>query len=126
MEEIVSNPKYPRVPRVTAIKPITGFRVHFIFADGVEKDIDLEPYLQGPIFEPIRQDPALFAAMYVDGDTIAWHNGADIDPDTLYYEGPPPWAEEHEQSKKTVKRRMRHVAPKRVRQRKTPVRARSH
>lgn len=82
--EIVSNPQYPEVPRVTAFRPVAGFRVYFTFWDGTEKEIDLEPYLLGPIFEPLRRDPALFAQMFLDGDTIAWPNGADIAPETLY------------------------------------------
>ncbi len=82
--ETVSNPEHPEVPRVTAFHLVRGFRVHFTFWDGMEKEIDLEPYLDDPIFEPLRNDPALFAQMYLDGDTIAWHNGADIAPETLY------------------------------------------
>jgi hypothetical protein len=80
----VSNPQYPEVPRVTAIRLVAGFRVHLTFGDGTEKEIDLEPYLHGPIFESLRRDPALFAQMFLDGDTIAWPNGADIAPETLY------------------------------------------
>lgn len=91
---IVSHPKYRETPRVTAVRPIGGFQVHLTFSDGMEKDIDLGPYLEGPVFEAIRRDPQLFASIYIDGDTVAWPNGADIDPDTLYYEGPPPWAKE--------------------------------
>lgn len=83
-DEIVTNPNAPEVPRIIAIEPRGGFRVHFVFWDGAAKEIDLEPYLQGPVFEPLRQDPQLFAQMYLDGDTIAWPNGADIAPETLY------------------------------------------
>ncbi len=82
--EIVSNPDNPEVPRVTALAPLDGFRVRFAFWDGTEADLDLAPLLKGGIFEPLRQDPALFAQMYLDGDTIAWPNGADIAPETLY------------------------------------------
>jgi hypothetical protein len=47
--------------------------------------VDLEPCLRGPIFEPLRGDPAAFRAVRVDPQlrTIAWPNGADIDPDVL-------------------------------------------
>jgi hypothetical protein len=39
----------------------------------------------GPVFEEIRRDPAVFAAVRVDADagTIVWPNGADLAPDTL-------------------------------------------
>jgi hypothetical protein len=80
--------------RVRTVKPVTGFRVHLSFEDGTQKEVDLDPYLHGPIFEPIRNDPAVFCAMKVDGGTIAWDNGADIDPDVLYYGLTPAWMEE--------------------------------
>jgi hypothetical protein len=63
------------------------------FADDTEKIVDLEPYLRGPIFEPIRNDPAVFRSMKVVGNTVAWDNGADIDPDVLYYDLKPAWME---------------------------------
>ena len=91
-DEIIRHPQYPDVARVVAAQIVSGFTVHLKFADGVEKDINLEPFLHGPIFEPIRNDPQMFAAMFIDNHTIAWRNGADIDPDTLYFDGPPPWA----------------------------------
>lgn len=81
--ELVGDLQNP-VPRVTAIAPLTGFRVHFTFWDGTEADLDLEPLLHGPIFEPLRHDPALFAQMYLEDDTIVWPNEADIAPETLY------------------------------------------
>lgn len=67
-----------------------------VFQDGTRREIDLEPYLHGPIFEPIRNDPARFRAMKIQGGTIAWDNGADIDPDVLYYDLTPAWMEEAE------------------------------
>jgi len=67
--------------------------VRLEFEDGTQKEIDLEPYLRGPIFETIRKDPVVFASMKVEGGTIAWKNGADIDPDVLYYGLTPAWME---------------------------------
>lgn len=60
--------------------------VRLKFADGSEREIDLAPYLHGPIFEDIRRDAALFAEVRVDPDagTIVWPNGADLAPDVLY------------------------------------------
>ena len=62
------------------------------FTDGTSRSIDLEPYLHGPIFAPIRSDRKLSRAIRVQAGSIGWANGADIDPDTLYYEGNAPWA----------------------------------
>jgi hypothetical protein len=79
--------------RVKAVDPLDGLLVRVLFSNGERRDIDLAPYFgHGPIFKPVRTDPAFFRLVHVAGGTVAWPNGADIDPDVLYYEGPPPWA----------------------------------
>ena len=83
-----------RLIRVRAVEPLEGFRARLKFEDGTQREMDLEPYLHGPIFEPIRSDPGVFRSMKVEGGTIAWDNGADIDPDVLYYGLTPVWMEE--------------------------------
>ena len=75
----------PRV-RVRTVKPLDGFKVLVTFDNDTRREIELAPYLHGPVFEPIRNDPAMFRSMTIEGGTIAWPNGADIDPDVLYYE----------------------------------------
>ena len=80
--------------RVKAVEPLEKFRVRMTFQNGVEKEIDLEKFLRGEIFEPIRNDPAIFRSVKVVGGTIGWDNGADIDPDVLYYDLKPAWMEE--------------------------------
>ncbi len=82
----------PQLVRVKAVKPLDRFRVDVLFTDGSRREINLEPYLRGPIFEQIRNDTALFHSMRVEGGTIVWPNGADIDPDVLYLGLPPAWA----------------------------------
>jgi len=77
--------------RLRTVEPLEGFRVRLLFEDGTQKEIDLDPYLRGPIFEPLRNDPSLFRSMKLVGNTIAWDNGADIDPDVLYYDLKPAW-----------------------------------
>lgn len=79
--------------RVRAVEPLEGFHVRLEFEDGTQKDVDLEPYLHGPIFEEIRNNPAVFNSMRIEGGTVAWSNGADIDPDVLYYGLEPAWSE---------------------------------
>ena len=72
--------------RVKTVEVLEGFRVKLGFTDGSTKAVDLEPYLRGPIFEPMRKDEQRFAEVRVDEElgTIVWPNGADIDPDVLY------------------------------------------
>lgn len=61
------------------------YKILVIFADATEQTIDLEPLLYGPMYGPLR-DPSVFRAVKVDQETgtIAWPNGADFDPATLY------------------------------------------
>jgi len=79
--------------RVQSVEQREGFRVNIRFTDGSYREVDLAPYLRGPIFEPIRSDPELFGSMQVEEGTISWPNGADIDPDVLYYGLTPAWAD---------------------------------
>ena len=88
----------PRV-RVRGVKALEGFKVFVSFDNDSQREIDLERYLHGPVFERIRNDPAVFRSMTIEGGTIAWDNGADIDPDVLYYGLKPAWMEETEIAK---------------------------
>jgi hypothetical protein len=71
---------------IVGARALGDYRLHLRFEDGVEGVVDLAPHLsfQG-VFEPLR-DPAYFAQVRVDADlgTVAWPNGADLDPDVLY------------------------------------------
>lgn len=71
---------------VESVEPLDGYRVRLVFSDSFERDVDLEPYLKGPIFEAVRE-PHFFRMVRVDPETgtIAWPNGADIDPIVLRY-----------------------------------------
>jgi hypothetical protein len=72
---------------ITDVEILYDHVVLLRFADGVDKTIDLGPYLHGRVFAEIRTDPAVFALVKVDPDagTIAWPNGADLAPDVLYH-----------------------------------------
>lgn len=85
--------------RIRSVVPLEGFCVRLGFTDGTERTIDLDPFLRGPVFEPLREDPAVFRSVQVDPElgTIVWPNGADICPDVLY-EGLTPMAWEEESS----------------------------
>lgn len=98
-EKIREEATMTRPVRIRAVTPLDGFLVHLEFTDGTAKDVDLEKYLPGPIFEPLRNEPARFREMMVDSraGTIVWPNGADIDPDVLYEDLTSAWMEPDEQ-----------------------------
>ncbi len=60
-----------------------GYRIEVEFDNGIRKVIDFEKWLKGAIFEPLK-NPDYFKNFFIDGWTIAWPNGADIAPETLY------------------------------------------
>ena len=77
--------------RVKSVEPLEKYMVRITFKNDVVKEIDLEKFLRG---EHIRKDPNIFRSVKVVGGTIGWDNGADIDPDVLYYDLIPAWMEE--------------------------------
>lgn len=72
--------------RIRSVMPLQDFNVRLIFTDGTEREVDLAPYLNGPIFEPLKRDPEIFRSVRVDDElgTIVWPNGADVCPNVLY------------------------------------------
>ena len=70
---------------VTEATYLGEYRLKIRFDNGEIKAVDLQPHLDGPIFQPLK-DREFFKAFYVnrDIDTIVWPNDADFSPDFLY------------------------------------------
>jgi len=81
--------------RIHTAKPLQDYTVQLEFTDGTIKDVTLAPFLRGPIFDEMRNHIEVFRSFQVDPrmGTIVWENGADIDPDVLYYGLEPAWME---------------------------------
>lgn len=77
------------IPEVVAVKVIPPYGLEVRFNDQRVRRINLAPALesalQGPIFAPLK-NPAYFAQAFLDaeGGTVAWPNGADLAPESLY------------------------------------------
>ena len=71
------------LPSVTGAEYLGGYRLRVTFSDNTEKAVDFREWLEGPMFEPLR-DPRYFQRFFIDGGTVAWPNGADIAPETIY------------------------------------------
>lgn len=99
---------------VVEVKPLDGFKAHFVFSDGTEREIDLDQYVRGGVFEPIRNDPELFRNMFVENGTITWPGEVDIAPDTLYYgDEDPPWVK-YDKAQKLKAQRAKRAARTRM------------
>lgn len=73
-----------KLNEVTDIEYRSGYSYWITFDDGLAGLVDFTEYLgRGPIFAPLR-DLDLFRKARVEGGTIAWPNGADVAPETLY------------------------------------------
>ena len=69
---------------VVEARHVRDFVVWVRFEDGTEGEIDLASALQGPVFEPLKNREYFSRVTVAEYGTIAWPNGADVAPETLY------------------------------------------
>ena len=67
---------------IKSVKYVSGFKIWVSFDDGTSGEVDLEGVLDGPVFEPLK-DQGIFSKVSVDPEleTIVWPNGADLAPE---------------------------------------------
>lgn len=71
-----------RFLHVEAASYIEEFRVRLKFNDGTVGIVDLQASLDGPVFEPLK-DQEYFKRFKLEGHTLSWDNGADFAPEYL-------------------------------------------
>jgi hypothetical protein len=67
-------------------KPLSDFRLWVKFSDATQGEIDLRDFIandQRPVVAALK-NPAVFAALKADMDTVVWDNGFDLAPEFLY------------------------------------------
>ena len=76
-------------PRVQSVRPLGGYRLELVFADGRRGELDFEKKIvgRGGVFAEL-EDVSVFRQVKVDSEfgTLVWPNGVDFCPDVLYSE----------------------------------------
>lgn len=74
-----------RAARVVTVEHLGARRLRLTFSDGLVRELDLAPVLQGRGFAPLREETQ-FRQVSVDpiAGTICWPVGIDLDPDILH------------------------------------------
>ena len=68
---------------ITKAEYMDGYRIRISFDNGENRIADLEPFLTGPVFLPLK-DVGYFKRFSIPFNTIQWENGADFAPEFLY------------------------------------------
>lgn len=74
------------IPAITSVEPRNGHRLHLVFDDGTRGEVDVAELVPfRGVFAPLENSTE-FRRVRVDPDsgTVAWPNGADLDPLILY------------------------------------------
>ena len=76
-----------KLVRIVEVRPLAGYRLELKLTTGAIVERDVSAFLVGPVFRPLRKDPAEFQNVRVEGGAVVWPNGADICPDVLIWGG---------------------------------------
>ncbi len=70
---------------ITEAKPLSEYRLWVRFSDSAEGVVDLGGFVASDERKIVRalRDPAAFAAVRVESDTVVWENGFDLAPKFL-------------------------------------------
>ena len=76
--------------KLNSVKPLGGFVLRAQFENGAVKLYDIKKLAERwPMFQPLTENPELFAAVRVDvgGYAVVWNDELDISCDELYANG---------------------------------------
>ncbi|MFN8492351.1 MAG: DUF2442 domain-containing protein [Caldilineaceae bacterium] len=74
-------------PRVSKVEYLGDYRLRLTFTNGEMGEIDMRRKVTGRsgVFAPFN-DVTFFAQVRMEGETVVWPNGVDLDPIVLYLE----------------------------------------
>lgn len=70
-------------PDVLSALPLDDRRVKVTFSNGETRVFDISPFLDLPVFQPLKQ-PHLFRSVRVEHGTLAWPQEVDLCSATVY------------------------------------------
>jgi uncharacterized protein DUF2442 len=70
-------------PRVTSVKVLADHILELEFANGEHGHFSMKPYLEYPVFRPLK-NYELFKQAKVTFGFVSWNSDIDMSPDTLY------------------------------------------
>lgn len=68
---------------VVEIKILENYHIWIKFRDGLEKIVDLKPFIGKGIFKELLEKEYFYKVFIEPGGGIAWYNGFDICPNFL-------------------------------------------
>lgn len=71
------------LPQVSAVTCLADYKLQFIFTDGRQGIVDLQPLLNFGVFTKLAEK-ALFKQARVVFGCVEWPGGIDLDPEWLY------------------------------------------
>ena len=71
------------LPAVISAEYVSGYVIKLKFDDGTQKSVDVSQWLEGPVFEPLKNVTA-FQKFFVEAGSLAWPTGVDVAPEALY------------------------------------------
>jgi Protein of unknown function (DUF2442) len=71
------------LPTVIRAEYQGGYMINLTFNDGLQNTVDFADWLEGPVFEPLKNED-YFQHFFLEGGSVVWPNGADIAPETLH------------------------------------------
>lgn len=75
-------------PYVKSVKPQEDYYLLLTFENGENRVFDLKPYLEKPVFRPLKNASMFKTARVVSG-SVEWQGEVDLSYDTLYIESRP-------------------------------------
>ncbi len=70
--------------KLKEVRALEDYKILLIFKDGEKRIYDAKKLLKYEFFKNIKDEKNFKSLKIVDGITIEWETGEDIDPDELY------------------------------------------